>query len=287
MTVNGGGRWVLVTGATGGIGGAICEALAAAGFKVLAASRDGRPPQGAPTDVQGFTLDLTSSVDLESTRSRVEAATGGQLYALVGNAGIAIPAAFEQSQFDDAQLQIQVNVIGALRVVHSLLPIVRSERGRLVAVTSVVGRLPMPFNAVHCGTKHFLEGFFDSLRVELAPAGVAVAIIEPGTIRTPMVGKFSAAARKAQEETPDALDDLYGRPVRALERAMLGHISTGSPPEVVAQAVLHALTATKPKTRYPVGRKARSLTILARLLPDRVKDRLLRRLLGLGAARSA
>nr|WP_090339116.1 SDR family NAD(P)-dependent oxidoreductase [Mycolicibacterium malmesburyense]CRL67252.1 dehydrogenase/decarboxylase protein [Mycolicibacterium malmesburyense] len=276
-------RWVLVTGASGGIGEAICRTLAPAGFNVLAGVRPGgtnvSPAIASSADL--IDLDLTSSEQLETIRERVADHTGGFLYGLVNNAGIAIPGAFELSNRDEWVQQIAVNVTGTIGLTRELLPLIRTSHGRLVVVTSVVGRLPMPFNAVHCGTKHFLEGFFDSLRVEVERAGVNVAIVQPGAIHTGMIDKFSTSADIAQQRIPDDLKKLYGPPLHSMRTEMRAHIDDGSPPEVVSDAVLAALRSRRPRTRYPVGHQARKLLLLAQFLPDRSKDALLRRFLNL------
>jgi NAD(P)-dependent dehydrogenase (short-subunit alcohol dehydrogenase family) len=278
-------RWVLVTGASSGIGEAVCKTLSAAEFGVIAAARHVAASASAATPGHGpivpLALDISDAEEVGTVPATARRIAGGALYALVNNAGVAVPGAFELSSLDDARRQIETNVIGTLNLTHALLPSIRAARGRLVVVTSVVGRLEMPFNAVHCGTKHFLEGFFDSLRVELRQAGVTTVIVEPGTIRTPMVEKFSAAAERALAAVPPELDDLYGRPVRSMVRSMQSHIRTGSPPAVVAEAVLRALTEAHPPLRLAIGRHARRMTLLAKYLPDSAKDALLVRFLDL------
>jgi NAD(P)-dependent dehydrogenase (short-subunit alcohol dehydrogenase family) len=276
-------RWVLVTGASGGIGQAIGQVLAAAGFGVIAGSRAAPDAlaTGGPTQVRTLALDLTSEASVRAAVDKTHEITAGALFALVNNAGIALPGAFELSSLADARRQIETNVYGTLSLTHALLPSLRANRGRLVVVTSVVGRLAMPFNAVHCGTKHFLEGMFSSLRIELRRTGVHTVIIEPGTIHTPMIEKFSAAAERALTQVPPELDAMYGRPLRSMVARMQRHIATGSPPEVVAEAVLRALSAPQPRSHYAVGRLARRTVTLAKLLPERTKDRLVSRMLNI------
>ena len=280
------GKWVLVTGAAGGIGAETVRVLAGAGFGVLAAARRNPEAFDLPTTgydrVRKLSLDVTDDRAVREMPARVREITGqDRLFGLVNNAGIAIPGAFECSSMDDARRQIDTNVVGTLSLTHALLPLIRAARGRIVVISSIAGRLGMPFNAVHTGTKHFLEGAFDALRVELRGVGVETVIIEPGTIGTPMVEKFSESASAAISRVPPELEDLYARPVRAMATELEGHIDRGSPPSVVAEAVLKALTVSRPRTRYPVGRKARPLTTLARVLPDRRKDALISRVLGL------
>lgn len=279
-------RWVLVTGASGGIGEAICLRLAMSGFSVLAGVRPSGTAvsQAIAPHVELIDLDLADADHLKTIRARAAARTGGCLYGLVNNAGVAIPGAFETSTREECLQQIAVNITGTLDLTRELLPLIRDSRGRLVVVTSVVGRLPMPFNAVHCGTKHFLEGFFDSLRIELARAGVNVAIVEPGAISTGMIDKFLASADVAQQRISGNLHDLYGPPLRSMQTEMRRHIDRGSPPGIVGDAVHAALRSTRMRTRYPIGHQARKLLLAARFLPDRTKDALLRRFLNLGSA---
>jgi NAD(P)-dependent dehydrogenase (short-subunit alcohol dehydrogenase family) len=282
-------RWVLVTGANGGIGQAVSDATVAAGFGIIAVVRTPREHEkrSAPDRVQELVLDIARERDVRDSVARIDEMTDGRLFGIVHNAGIAIPGAFELSSLDEARRQIDTNVCGTLNLTHALLPRLRAQRGRLVVVTSVAGRLPMPFNAVHCGTKFFLEGMFSALRVELRAAGVHTILIEPGTIKTPMIDKFSASIDHALARVPPELDSLYGRPLRAMKAQMQSHIEQGSEPEVVARAVLQALTAPNPHASYAVGRMARPLTIAARLLPDRAKDRLMAGILGLQSSAHA
>jgi NAD(P)-dependent dehydrogenase (short-subunit alcohol dehydrogenase family) len=276
-----------VTGASGGIGRAICQILDHEGFGVIAAARQVGSFGAAAPNTVALPLDLTSETDVARAATRVDEITGGELFALVNNAGIATPGAFELSSMEDVRRQIETNIYGTLHVTQTLLSRLRASRGRLVVVTSVAGRIAMPFNAVHCGTKFFLDGMFSALRVELQAAGVKTIIIEPGAIRTPMIDKFSAGAERALARVPRELDALYGRPLRAMIARMQQHIQEGSPPEVVAETVLHAITLPTPRSRYAVGRHARRTTTLAKWLPDRAKDRLIGRLLNLDVSSRA
>lgn len=279
-------RWVLVTGAAGGIGRASVRTLHDAGFGVFAGVRrlehlNSFGFEGSDR-VRPLQIDITDQAKLLQSLEALEPDLSARgLYGLVNNAGIAIPGPFECQSLADIRVQIEVNVMGTLTLTQRLLPALRAARGRIVVISSLAGRLGMPFNAVHCGSKHFLEGAFDALRLELKRTGVRTVIIEPGAIRTPMIEKFSVAAAQALSRIPQEMQPLYAEPLRRMIRSLATHIDKGSPAGVVADAVHEALSARYPRTRYAVGSGAKLMAAVAKLLPDRLKDRILTRFFNL------
>jgi NAD(P)-dependent dehydrogenase (short-subunit alcohol dehydrogenase family) len=199
----------------------------------------------------------------------------GELDGLVLNAGIAIAAPLEFLPPEELTRQLDVNVVGQLRSLQPFLPALRASRGRVVLMGSVGGKSALPFLGAYAMSKFALEALADSLRVELAPFGVHVSIIEPGTIATAMWTK----PQRSLDEFPPEAARLYGERVEKFRRLAQHRSSTaGVPPDEVAKAVEHALTSPKPRTRYVVGPDAKRRARLQRL-PDRVRDRVLARFL--------
>ncbi len=168
---------------------------------------------------------------------------------------------------DELRRQLEVNVIGQLAVTQLVLPALRRTRGRIVNIGSISGRSALPFLGAYAMSKFALEALTDCLRVELAPWGVHVAIVEPGTIRTPIW------TRDRPDPPPEAMR-LYGERIAAFRRVAVERGTAGASPSAVADAVEHALTADAPKTRYLVGRDAKLRALIERL-PDRLRDRVL------------
>jgi NAD(P)-dependent dehydrogenase (short-subunit alcohol dehydrogenase family) len=199
----------------------------------------------------------------------------GVLDGLVLNAGIAIAAPLEYLPPDELTRQLDVNVVGQLRTLQPLLPALRESRGRVVLMGSVGGKSALPFLGAYAMSKFALEAMADALRVEVAPFGMRVSIVEPGTIATAMWTK----PQRALDEYPAEAARLYGERVEKFRRLAQHRSSTaGVPPDEVAKAVEHALTSPRPKTRYVVGRDAKRRARVQRL-PDRVRDRVLTRYL--------
>lgn len=203
------------------------------------------------------------------------AATVESLDGLVANAGIAIAAPLEYLPPDELTRQLDVNVVGQLRVVQAFMPALRRGRGRIVLMGSVGGRSALPFIGAYAMSKFALEAMADSLRLELAPFGMHVSLVEPGTIATAMWTK----PQRALEDFPPEAAERYGERIERFRRlAQRRSAERGVPPVEVARAVEHALTAATPRTRYVVGRDAR-LRARVQLLPDRWRDRVLTRFL--------
>jgi NAD(P)-dependent dehydrogenase (short-subunit alcohol dehydrogenase family) len=207
----------------------------------------------------------------------VRAATAGidRLDGLVDNAGIAIASPLEFLPPGELAHQLDVNVVGQLRVLQAVLPSLRRAGGRIVLVGSVAGRSALPFLGAYAMSKFALEAMADSLRIELEPWGLHVAIIEPATIATPMWSK----PQRSVEELPPEAGELYGPRIQQFRRlaAERSAAHAGST-DGVAKAIQHALTASRPRTRYLVGPDAWRRAAV-QWLPDRARDRVLTRFL--------
>jgi NAD(P)-dependent dehydrogenase (short-subunit alcohol dehydrogenase family) len=223
----------------------------------------------APEGTRELVFDIT---DGEATRDAL--ASIESLDALVANAGIAIAAPLEFLPEEELARQLDVNVVGQFRVVQPLLPLLRRSHGRVVLMGSIGGRSALPFLGAYAMSKFALEAFADSLRVEVAPWGMHVAIVEPGTIATAMWTK----PQRALDEFPPQAAQLYGERIERFRRLAAGRSAKGVPAEEVAKAVEHALTSPRPRTRYVVGPDARKRAQVQRL-PDRLRDRVLTRFL--------
>jgi NAD(P)-dependent dehydrogenase (short-subunit alcohol dehydrogenase family) len=273
---------VVVTGASSGIGRACALELDGRGFRVLAGFRD--PADGASLATEASArlvpvrIDVADPESVAAMAEEVGRAVGAAgLAGLVNNAGIAVAAPVEFLPLDALRRQLEVNVVGQVAVTQALLPLLRTARGRIVNVGSVSGRFAAPFLGPYAASKHAMEALNDSLRVELRPWGIAVAMVEPGAVATPIWRRSLAAAREMIDAFPQEAQALYGGPMSALEARV--EALDGIPPEAVARAVLHALTARRAKARYVVGRDAKLRLALGRL-PTRLRDHLVARALG-------
>ncbi|MFE2851957.1 SDR family NAD(P)-dependent oxidoreductase [Streptomyces lavendulae] len=276
-----GGRSVLVTGATGGFGRVIVLRLAAAGWDVIAGARDGGKARALVAEAAGRGLALrTVHLDVaceDSCRQAVEECarmTAGGPWALVNNAGI--PQAGPVADVDDVRARrlLEVNLLGPARLCRLVLPGMAAHGGgRIVNISSGLGRVPWPMGAWYSAGKHALSALTHCLRVEAAHLGVRVSLIEPGAFATPMLSRALTD-----------LDTLNGganpgytattRLFTAVDRRVPG-------PEPVARTVETCLTARRPRPRYVVGREARFLIPLHTVLPLAWTDRLKHTVTGL------
>ena len=224
----------------------------------------------APAGTTELVFDVTDAAAIGNAAAQVE-----ELDALVDNAGIAIAAPLEFLAPEELTRQLDVNVVGQLRVIQAFLPALRRSYGRIVLMGSIGGRSALPFLGAYAMSKFALEAMADALRVELAPFGMHVAIVEPGTIATAIWTK----PQRAIDEFPPEAAALYGERVEKFRRLASERAADGAvPPADVAKAVEHALTSSRPKARYLVGPDAKRRARVERL-PDRLRDHLLTRFL--------
>ncbi len=274
---------VLVTGASTGIGEACALHLAALGFQVLAGVRQAADGERLAADgggaVRPVTLEVTDAQSIAAAAEAVATMTGGRLAGLVNNAGIANAGPLELIPIDELRRVLEVNVVGQVAVTQAMLPMLRAARGRVVNVGSIGGRVAVPLLGPYAASKFALEAITDALRREVAAQGIKVSIIEPGGVRTPIWGKAQADADRLEGDLPPEAERLYGGLMRAIRAESERIAVEGLPPRAVAEVVAEALTAERPRARYPVGRDARGRSIAARVLPDRVLDRLIARAL--------
>jgi NAD(P)-dependent dehydrogenase (short-subunit alcohol dehydrogenase family) len=275
---------VLVTGSSSGIGRATASYLAGSGWSVFAGVRD--PAAGealvrsasAAGSIEPVRLDVTDETSIASSRDRIAGQVGADgLRGLVNNAGIGVGGVLEFVRLEDLRRQFEVNVVGQVAVTQLMLPLLRSGRGRIVLISSDNGRWAPPYMGPYAASKFALEALGDVLRVELRRSGISVSIVEPGSIRTSIWDKGLTGLDELN--LPRESATLYGDVVGVLRKALEQGKRNAIPPERVAEAIHHALTARRPRTRYRVGRDARAMIALRAVLPDRVFDSAVHRIL--------
>lgn len=262
---------VVVTGASTGIGAASARELARRGFHVLAGVRREQDADAlrAP-GIEPVILDITRPEHIAELAARVDSAR-----ALVNNAAISVNAPVEALPLDEWRRTFEVNLFGHVAVTQALLPALLRHRGRVVNISSVGGRIAMATYGAYAGAKFALEAVSDALRRELAPLGVQVVVIEPGGVRTEMGDRgIATTSRLAADMSPDH-QRRYGRLVRAIISQTAAGTGNGVTAAEAARVIAKAVTAGKPRTRYTIGRDAAVITRLARVLPDRMLDRVL------------
>ena len=270
---------VLITGCSTGIGRATALEAAGRGHTVFATSRkrEGARDLEGREGIRTLALDVT---DHDSIWRAVAAAIAqaGRVDALVNNAGYGQYGAVEDVTFEQWRHQFDVNLFGAVETARAVLPAMReARRGTIVNVSSVAGKIAIPFAAPYCASKHALEAVSDALRVEVAPFGIRVVVIEAGPIST----RFTERARAGVAPLLSG-SGPYVAFYRRAERAMSTDFQAGAlPPEEVARVIVDAIEADRPATRYRITRMARVLILLRRLLPDRFFDRRMKKMLGL------
>lgn len=282
---------VLVTGASSGLGEATALGLAGAGFTVYAGVRSetsaARVKREHPA-IRPVILDVTSAESVSAAGRVVREQTDGAgLVGLVNNAGICVSAPLECVPLDDLRAELEVNLVGALAVTQELLPLLRvrsastpaaAPAGRIVNISSGIGRVAAPFLGPYACSQFAKEGMSDALRRELAPLSVSVSVIEPGAVMTPIWSKIADGARRVLDTAPadvaDAYRDRFEQFVAMNDKRAR---DSKTRPEDVARAVTHAMTANRPRTRYHVGPDSWVAAVAARLLPDRALDGVIRR----------
>lgn len=265
------GRVVLITGASSGIGKETSKTLLSAGYTVYTAARrvekmedlkrmGAHPVQIDVTDEGSVTAGVQSILDKE-----------GSIDVLINNAGYGSYGAVEDVPINEARRQFDVNIFGLARLTQLVLPGMRENRyGKIVNISSMGGKIYTPFGAWYHATKHALEGFSDCLRWETEHFGIDVIIIEPGGITTPW--GVIAAENLKKTSSHGAYAQAANKVADGMEENYTG--DRLSPPSLVAETILEAVTAQKPNTRYAVGFGARPSIFLRRVLSDRMFDRI-------------
>lgn len=278
---------VLITGASSGIGRETAVRLAERGHHVIAAARTVSALEQIRKTTKGridtLELDVTSQDSIDAAKREIGSTLGQTgIDVLINNAAYTLTGPLEEVGDADLKAQFETNVFGPMRMIRTFVPEMRQRgAGRIVNISSVVGRLALPFFGPYNATKHALEALSDSLRNELKPFGIEVVIIEPGAINTGV----SETDRKAME-----LHAREGSPYAEQINKILAFQkdinANAAKPEVVARAIVRAVEAERPRARYVVPFfRARALIAIAEFLPTEVSDAILRNITGLRGAR--
>ena len=265
-------KTALVTGASSGMGEEIARTLHKLGYTVYAAARrTDRLEQLATTGIHALTMDVTDDESITSGIEKIITETG-HIDVLINNAGYGSYGAIEDIPMDEARHQFEVNVFGLARLIQLVLPYMRAQRsGTIINISSVGGRLTNPLGGWYHASKHAVEALSDALRMETAPFGIDVVVIQPGGIRTEWPGITADHLEGTAEGS------AYADQIRAVAGAMRSESNARrySPPEVIARTVGRIVTAHRPRTRYAVGFMAKPLIAARRVLPDRAFDQLI------------
>lgn len=276
---------VLITGASTGIGRASALRLDRAGWRVFAGVRREEDAESlraeASPNLVPLMLDVTDAAQIAAAAEQVSSAVGAAgLDGLVNNAGIAVPSPLETIPIEDFRHQIEVNLTGQVAVTQALVPLIRQARGRIVFVSSIGGLIAFPLTGAYHAAKFGVEAVGDVFRRELRSWGVSVSIVEPGSIATPIWDRGNQKADEIGTRTPQR-EELYGKAIARYRKVIEDTAKRGIPPEKVAEVIEHALDARRPKARYLVGLDAKAQARLRHLIPTRVFDRILARVLSL------
>ncbi|HRN50663.1 MAG TPA: SDR family oxidoreductase [Anaerolineales bacterium] len=271
---------IFITGASTGIGRACAVYLAQRGWRVFAGVRrvsDGRALTVASANITPIVVDVTKAAQITRAIKTVQKAVGRNgLQALVNNAGIAVTGPLEFLQIDELRRQFEVNFIGQVAFTQACLPLLRSGRGRVINVSSISGKVAAPLLVPYSASKFALEAFTDGLRRELSPWKLPVVSIVAGSIATPIWKKTIDTADHMRTGLPRRAESLYGPMIaRGYQRAERS-AARGVPVEQFAALVERILLAERPRTRYIIGTGTWLAATLARLLPDRWMDAIIR-----------
>ena len=266
----------VITGASTGIGAATARDLAGRGFHVLAGVRRGRDADAIRgPGIEPLIIDVTHPEHIEALAARVDGDPQGRtLRALVNNAAIQANVPVEAFAVSEWRHMFEVNLFGHIAVTQALLPALIAGKGRVINISSVGGKVAMATYGPYAATKFALEAVSDSLRRELGPVGVDVVVIEPGAIRTEMLGRAIATADEPLSRMTREQHRRYGTLVHAVNAQAVASTKSGLPAQAAATVIAKAITARRPRTRYTVGREA-ALIRLVQFLPDRTVDRIL------------
>lgn len=281
-------KTVVITGASSGIGRSCVERMQSAGWHVFATVRkatDRDKLQAAnPAGVVPVLLDVTDHSSIASATAEIETHLNGQgLDGVVNVAGIGMVRPLEYARMDDVREIFEINFFGQVAVIQALSRLLRQARGRIVNITTVGVNLAIPFGGLLNASKSAFAMISDTLRLEMHPFGVRVCAVEPGAISTPAVDKTLGDLEQVIAALPPEAQEQYGSIIRKMGQRAYAMEKNGSSPAVVADAVHHALTSERPRIRYRVGKHAKLLATLPKVLPESVMDAIRIRMFGLAA----
>jgi NAD(P)-dependent dehydrogenase (short-subunit alcohol dehydrogenase family) len=282
------GRWFVVTGCDSGIGAGVVEKLLEAGANVIAftLTEDGSRAALDAGAKLAPCLDITDEAALRRACEQVEQACGGQLSGVVHNAGIAQPGFIEFQPLENYRQVMEVNLFSIINLTQMLIPHVRAAGGRFVVVTSVDGIVSLPGNAPYDVSKFAAEGYADALRAELSLWNVGVSVVNPSTLRTPLIDGFFESERDAWEAM-DRLDpegewkQVWTREwlEEHVEFQSKGLARIAQDPKCAIDDIYHALAAKRPRMRYLSGKMAKTFFYALWIMPERWSHAIKKRLI--------
>ena len=282
MTAN--RKAVVITGASSGIGRSCVSRMSDAGWLVFATVRKAsdRDRLRHEKNVFPVMMDVQNASSVRAAAEEVASQlNGGGLDALVNVAGIGMVRPLEYAPMRDVREIFDVNFFGQLATIQAFCGMLRQARGRIVNITTVGVNLAIPFGGLLNSSKSAFAMLSDTLRLELRPFGVRVIAVEPGSISTPAVDKTLGNLEEVINGLPVDAQQRYGAIIRTMGRLGYKMEKNGSSPDVVARAVHHALTSSRPRIRYRVGKHAKLLATLPKILPESVLDAIRARMFGL------
>jgi NAD(P)-dependent dehydrogenase (short-subunit alcohol dehydrogenase family) len=272
---------VLLTGASRGIGRATTLRLARAGWTVWATVRSAADGQELAAEAGGAAVHpLQLEVTSDEQIAALDAALPERLDAIVNNAGIVVSGPLETLSATDLREQFDVNVVGAVALTNLVLPRLRASRGRIVFVSSLSGVISTPMTGAYNASKFALEAIADAWRLELRPWGIKVILVEPAMTDTDLWRKAPETLEAEAAEMSAEHRELYAEHLDGMRKTVPRMQKMAKPVDTVAAAIEKALTAARPRARYPVGTDVRVQAALSGVTPDRVKDAAFARLTG-------
>ncbi len=269
---------ILITGSSTGIGDCVARGLHARGYRVFASVRSAEDMAAFErSGIESLPLDYTDSASIRAAVDEVLARTGGRLYALFNNGAYGQPGACEDLSREAIREQFETNVFGWMELTNCVIPVMRAQGyGRIIQNSSILGFAAMSMRGAYNASKFAIEGFSDTMRLELAGSGIHVSLVEPG----PVESRFRANAYRAFKRHIDMENsvhrDRYDKMIERFET--VGNVQPFTlPPESVLKRVIHALESRRPRIRYPVTVPTYLFAGLKRVLTDRMLDRILQR----------
>lgn len=268
---------VVVTGASSGIGRAVSIELFRRGFHVLAGVRREQDADGVRAlGIEAVLLDITKPNDIQALAARVHGDPQGRpLRALVNNAGVGLNAPFEVFPLEEWRQLYEVNFFGHVAMTQTFLPALLANKGCVVNVSSVGGKIAMATYGPYASTKFALEAVSDSLRREVGPLGVKVIVVEPSAVKTEIFGVVAKTAQRVLDGMTKEQRDRYAALLRGVVSQAQAAEVKGVPPDVAGRIIADAISSKRPRSRYTVGREAAIITRMIRFLPDRLLDSML------------
>jgi NAD(P)-dependent dehydrogenase (short-subunit alcohol dehydrogenase family) len=270
-------RSILITGCSSGIGECVARGLHQRGYQVFASVRDpGDCAAIQQAGIECLVLDYSDSASIKSAVNQVLELTDGHLYALFNNGAYGQPGACEDLSREAMRQQFETNVFGWMELTNQVIPVMRAQGyGRIIQNSSILGFTAMSMRGAYNASKFAIEGFSDTMRLELAGTDIHVSLIEPG----PVESQFRANAYRAFQQhivvESSVHQERYKKMIQRFETT--GNVLPFTlPPEAVLKRVVHALESKRPKIRYPVTVPTYLFTWLKRLLSDRMLDRIVR-----------